>query len=85
MNNLKNTLAKASGAFVRLQRIWISSKISRKTKLIHSVSVVLLNSPILSSYFSLKKFERNLFLIFSSLLCLINSHILITKDLILYK
>ena len=48
------------------------------------VSVVLLNPPILSSYFSLYKFERNLFLIFSSMLCLISSHILITKGLILY-
>ena len=39
-----------------------------------SVPVVLLNSPNLSPYISLNKFEKILFLIFSSLLCLINSH-----------
>ena len=49
-----------------------------------SIPVVLLNSPSLSLYFSLNKFERILFLIFSSLLCLITSHFLITKCLILY-
>ena len=43
------------------------------TLLTLSVPVVLLNSPNLSSYFSLSKFERIVFLIFSSLLCLINS------------
>ena len=48
-----------------------------------SVPVVLLNSPNLSPYFSLNKFERILCLIFSGLLCLINSHFLITKSLIL--
>ena len=48
-----------------------------------SVPVALLNSPNLSPYFSLNKFERILPLIFSSLLCLINSHFLITKCLIL--
>ena len=46
--------------------------------------MVLLNSPNLSPYFSLKKFERILLLIFSSLLCLINSHFLITRCHILY-
>ena len=49
-----------------------------------SVPVVLLNSPNLSPYFSLNKFERILLLIFSSLLCSINSHLLITKCPILY-
>ena len=49
-----------------------------------SVPVVLLNSPNLSPYFSLNKFERILLVIFSSLLCLINSHFLITKCRILY-
>ena len=49
-----------------------------------SVPVVLLNSPNLSPYFSLNMFERILLLIFSSLLCLIISHFLITKCLILY-
>ena len=49
-----------------------------------SVLVVLLNSPNLCLYFSLNKFERILLLIFSSLLCLINSHFLITKCLIFY-
>ena len=39
-----------------------------------SVPVVLLNSPNFCPYFSLNKFERILLLIFSSLLCLINSH-----------
>ena len=48
-----------------------------------SFPVVLLNSPNLSPYFSLNKFERILRLIFSGLLCLINSHFLITKSLIL--
>ena len=48
-----------------------------------SVPVVLLNSPNLSIYFSINKFERYLPLIFGSLLCLINSHFLITKCLIL--
>ena len=38
----------------------------------------------LSPYFSLNKFERSLLFIFSSLLCLINPHFLITKCLILY-
>ena len=42
------------------------------------LSVVLLNSPNLSSYFLLNEFERILLFIFSSLLCLINSHLLIT-------
>ena len=50
--------------------------------LILSVPFVLLNSPNFSSYFSLNKFERSMFLIFSSLLCLISSHFLITKCLI---
>ena len=49
-----------------------------------SVPVVFLNSPNLSPYFSLNKFERIWLLIFSSLLCLINSHFLITKCHILY-
>ena len=49
-----------------------------------SVPVVFLNSPNLSSYFSLNKFERIWLLIFSSWLCLINSHFLITKCHILY-
>ena len=49
-----------------------------------SVPVVFLNSPNLSPYFSLNKFERISLLIFSSLLCLISSHFLITKCLILY-
>ena len=49
-----------------------------------SVPVVLINSPNWSSFFSLNKFERILLLILSSLLCLINSHFLITKCLILY-
>ena len=49
-----------------------------------SVPVVLLNSPNLSPYFSLNKFERILLLIFNSLLCLVNSHLLITKCFILY-
>ena len=49
-----------------------------------SVPVVLINSPNVSSYFSLNKFERILFLIFISLRCLISSHFLITKCLILY-
>ena len=49
-----------------------------------SVPVVLLNSPNLSPYFSLSKFERNLLLIFISLLCLINTNALIIKGLILY-
>ena len=44
----------------------------------------MLNSPNLSPYFSVNKFERNLLLIFISLLCLINSYVLITKCLILY-
>ena len=44
-----------------------------------SVPVVFLNSPNLSPYFSLNKFERIWLLIFSSWLCLINSHFLITK------
>ena len=48
-----------------------------------SVPDVLLNSPNLSLYFSLNKFERILLLIFSSLLCLINSHFFMTKCLIL--
>ena len=49
-----------------------------------SVPVVLLNSLNLSPYFSLNEFERILLLIFSSLLCLISFHFLITKYLILY-
>ena len=49
-----------------------------------SVPVVLLNSPNLSSYFSLNKFERILLLIFNGLSWLINMHFLITKCLILY-
>ena len=49
-----------------------------------SVPVVVLNSPNLSPYFSLNKFERIWLLIFSSWLCLINSHFLITKCYILY-
>ena len=49
-----------------------------------SVPVVLLNSHNLSSYFSLNKFERILLLIFSSLLCLISSHFLMTKCFNLY-
>ena len=57
---------------------------SQETDLTLSVPVVLLNSPSLSPYFSLNKFERILLLIFSSLLCLINSHFLITKCRILY-
>ena len=48
-----------------------------------SVPVVLWNSPNLCPYFSLNKFGRILLLIFSSLLCLINSHLLISKCLIL--
>ena len=35
-------------------------------------------------YFLLNKFRRIFLLIFSGLLCLINSHFLITKSLILY-
>ena len=46
--------------------------------------VVFLNSPNLSPYFSLNKLERIWLLIFSSWLCLINSHFLITKCHILY-
>ena len=49
-----------------------------------SVPVVFLNSPNLSPYFSLNKFERIWFLIFSGWLCLINSHFLITKCHILF-
>ena len=49
-----------------------------------SVPVVFLNSPNLSPYFSLNKFERIWLLIFSNWLCLINSHFLITKCHILY-
>ena len=49
-----------------------------------SVPVVFLNSPNLSPYFSLNKFERIWLLMFSSWLCLINSHFLITKCHILY-
>ena len=49
-----------------------------------SVPVVFLNSPNLSPYFSLNKFERIWLLIFSSWFCLINSHFLITKCHILY-
>ena len=45
---------------------------------------VFLNSPNLNPYFSLNKFERIWLLIFSSWLCLINSHFLITKCQILY-
>ena len=48
------------------------------------VPVVLLNSPNLSPYFSLSKFERILLLIFSRYLCLISFQFLITKCLILY-
>ena len=50
-----------------------------------SVPVVLLKSPNLSLYFSLNKFERIVISISRSLLCLINSHFLITKCLILYE
>ena len=49
-----------------------------------AVPVVLLNSPNLSQYFSLNKFESILLSIFSGLLCLINFHFLFTKSLILY-
>ena len=49
-----------------------------------SVPILFLNSPNLNPYFPLNKFERIWLLIFSSLLCLINSHFLITKCLILY-
>ena len=49
-----------------------------------SVQVVLLNSPNLSPYFSFNKFEKILLLIYSSLLCLINSQFLIAKCLSLY-
>ena len=49
-----------------------------------SVPFVLLYSPNFIPYLSLNKFERILFLIFKSLLCLINSRFLITKCLILY-
>ena len=49
-----------------------------------SVPVVFLNSPNQSPYFLLNKFERIWLLIFSSWLCLINSHFLITKCHILY-
>ena len=49
-----------------------------------SFPVVLLHSPNLSPYLILNKLERNLFLIFISLLCLIHSHVLITKCLVLY-
>ena len=49
-----------------------------------SVLVVLLNSPNLSLYFSLNKFERISLLILTSFLCLINSQFLITKCFILY-
>ena len=49
-----------------------------------SVPVVFLNSPNLSPYFLLNKFERIWLLIFSNWLCLINSHFLITKCHILY-
>ena len=42
--------------------------------LAYSIPVVLLNSPILSPYFSLNKLERSLLLIFSKLFCLIISH-----------
>ena len=48
------------------------------------VPVVLLYSPNSSPYFSTHKFERILLYIFSSLLCLINCHFLITKWCILY-
>ena len=57
---------------------------SSKYILTLSVPVLLLNSPNLSQYFSLNKFERILLLILSSFLCLINSHFLITKRLYLY-
>ena len=46
--------------------------------------VVFSNSPNLSPYFSLNKFERIWLLICSSWLCLINSHFLITKCHISY-
>ena len=49
-----------------------------------SFPVELLNSPNLSPCSSLNKFERISLLIFSSLLCLINSHFLITKCLIFF-
>ena len=51
-----------------------------------SVPIVLLNSPNLSPYFSLNKFERILLLIINSLLCLINYHFLIinTKCILLH-
>ena len=49
-----------------------------------SVPVVFVNSPNLSLYFSLNKFDRIWLLIFSNWLCFINSHFLITKCHILY-
>ena len=58
--------------------------IPNRLSLTLSVPLVLLNSPNLSPYFSLNKFKRILLLIFSSLLCLSNSHFFITKCLILY-
>ena len=45
---------------------------------------MLLNSPNLSQYFSLNKFERILCLLFSSLLFLISCHFVITKCPILF-
>ena len=54
------------------------------TLLTISVPVVLLNSPNLSPYFLLNKFERILLFIFSNLLCLINFHFLVTKCITLY-
>ena len=61
-----------------------SPAIATWTILTLSVPVVFLNSPNLSPYFSLNKFERIWLLIFSSWLWLINSNFLITKCHILY-
>ena len=47
-----------------------------------SVPVVLLGSPNLNPYFSLDNFEIILLLVFSNLLCMINSYFFITKCLI---
>ena len=63
---------------------WFYRDYENKIKLTLPVPFVLLNSLNLSPYFSLNKFERILLFIFSSLLCLINFHFLITKCRILY-
>ena len=67
-----------------LKQTWISYFTFSWNILTLSVPAVLLNSPNWSPNFSLNKFERILILIFSSVLCLIKLHFLITIYLILY-